>query len=188
MLKYAIVGNIASGKSTVEEILKNKGYKVYDTDVIAHNILDNSTKIREIFKNYDVFTDNKIDRKKLAKLVFGNKNLLKKLESVIHPEVKEEILKIFKQDFDIVFISVPQLFEAGFEDLFDKIIFITAKKEIRFKRLIKRNNYTEEEALQRIEAQVSDEYKLKKCDFVIENNGSEDDLKQQVNNIILSSK
>ncbi len=126
MIKYAIVGNIASGKSTVEEILRNNGYKVFDTDKIAHEILNNSNEIREIFKSYDIITDNKIDRKKLAKIVFSDKNQLKKLEAVIHPKVKEEILKIFNMNFDIVFISVPQLFEAGFENLFDKIIFITA--------------------------------------------------------------
>lgn len=188
MIKYAIVGNIASGKSTVEEILRNNGYKVFDTDKIAHEILNNSNEIREIFKSYDIITDNKIDRKKLAKIVFSDKNQLKKLEAVIHPKVKEEILKIFNMNFDIVFISVPQLFEAGFENLFDKIIFITAQKDIRLKRLIKRNNCSAEEGLQRIESQIPDENKLQKCDLVIENNDSVDNLKNLVNKIFPSNR
>ena len=186
MLKIAITGNIASGKSSVENVLKEKGYKVFDTDKIAHNILDSSEEVRALFKGFDVLTYNKIDRKKLSKIVFSDKKLLKQLENIVHPLVKEEILKIFKQDYEIVFISVPQLFEAGFDDMFDKIIFVTADENIRLQRLMKRNNLTKEEALQRINAQMPEADKINKCTYVLKNNGTIEDLANELNKIQFS--
>ena len=70
MIKVAITGNIASGKSAVEKLLSAKGFTVYDTDKIAHELLENSNEVRESFKDFDIYTDNKIDRKKLGKIVF----------------------------------------------------------------------------------------------------------------------
>ena len=123
MLKIAITGNIASGKSTVEKLIEDNGYKVYDTDKIAHKILENSAEVKEAFGT--------TNRKEIAKIVFTNPEKLQILESIIHPKVKEEILKIFNTNENIIFISVPQLFETGFNHLFDKIIFVTADENIR---------------------------------------------------------
>ncbi len=175
MLKVAIVGNIASGKSTVEKIIEDKGFKVYDTDIIAHEILACSNEIITEFG-----TNN---RKEIAKIVFSDPTKLKKLESIIHPLVKDELLKIFAKDDNIVFVSVPQLFEAGFESLFDKIIYITADESIRKKRLIKRNSFTEEEAQKRINAQA-EAGKQEKSDFVIENNSTIKSLNEQITDIL----
>ena len=175
MLKVAIVGNIASGKSTVEKIIKSNGYKVYDTDKIAHEILASNEDVIKAFG-----TNN---RNELAKIVFSNPEKLKLLESIIHPQVKNELLKIFAKDENIVFVSVPQLFEAGFETLFDKIIYITADESIRKERLIKRNSYTPEEAQKRINAQ-SENNKKEKADFIIENNFSKEILHKNIKTIL----
>ena len=176
MLKVAITGNIASGKSQVEKLISDKNYTVYDTDKIAHDILD---KVND-FYGYDVFTDGRIDRKKLGELVFSNPDLKKKLEEIIHPGVKEEILKIFEKDYPIVFISIPLLFETGFDKLFDKIIFVQCDDDIRLYRLMERNQITKSQALSRMNSQQGQEEKIKKSDYILYNNSTITDLETQV--------
>ena len=176
MLKVAITGNIASGNSEVEKIISDF-YPVYDVDKIAHAILGN------------------IDRKALGEKVFSDPKALKELEDYIHPRVKEEILNIFNgvktvrnkaglvgnsTKNNIVFISIPLLFETGFESLFDKIVFLQCNDDLRLERLIARNNYTKEYAIKRMNSQLPQEDKIKKSDYVLDNNSTKEDLKQQV--------
>ena len=175
MLKIAITGNIASGKSTVETFFQDKGFKVFDTDKIAHEILASSEEIIRTFG-----TNN---RKELAKIVFKDKEELSIIELIIHPEVKKELEKIFNLDEKIVIVSVPQLFESGFDSMFDKIIYVTADESVRLERLMKRNFLTSEEAQVRINAQ-SDEGKAEKSDFVILNNGDLEELKNQAEKVL----
>jgi dephospho-CoA kinase len=176
MLKFAITGNIASGKSTVEKIIEANGFKVYDTDKIAHDILDNSVEVKNVFAT--------TDRKELAKIVFNNPEKLKQLEAIIHPKVKKVLEDIFTEEDKIVFVSVPQLYESGFEKMFDKVIFVSAKESIRLERLMNRNGISKEDAEIRIKAQDVEDYKIKKADFVIINNGNLDELKTQVLEIL----
>ena len=176
MIKYGITGNIASGKSTVENIIKAYGYSVLDTDIVAHEFL-NCDEVKELFKNNDVFDDGKISRTKLGQLVFSNNEYLKKLE-----EIKERITEFFNEHSceKAVFVSVPQLFETNMEKMFDKIIFVYADDIIRENRLVKRNNYTKEYAQQRMRAQISQEQKISRADIVIYNTSSEKFLEKEV--------
>ncbi len=180
MPKIAITGNIAAGKSVVEDILKSKGYQVYDTDKMTHELLDSLETVRNAFKDYDVFENGKISRKKLGALVFSDENLLMLLESIIHPKIQEAI----ESFSDGVFVSVPLLFEAEMESLFDKIIFVSADENIRLKRLMARNSFTEQEAMIRIKAQDSEEEKKQKSDYIIVNNGTFEEVVEQINIIL----
>ena len=179
MIKYAIVGNIASGKSEAENILTDMGYKVLDTDKVAHKLLHT---VNEDFKDYDVFENGEIAREKLGKLIFSNTDLKSKLEKKLHPLIREEIKLFFKNNSSeaSAFVSIPLLFEANMTDLFDKIIFIFANDNIRLERLIKRNNYSKEYALIRMNSQMKQEEKIKKSDIIIYNNTTIEYLKKQL--------
>ena len=184
MTKIAIVGNIAAGKSCVEDLLKQKGFEVYDTDRFTHQILQTSNEIKTAFKNYDILDSyGNICRKKLGNLVFENPKLKTELENIIHPQIKQ-IIQNINSNNKIVFISVPLLFEAKMESLFDYILFISTDEHIRLQRLMNRNQLTEEEALIRIRAQKDENEKISKSDFVIYNNFSKEDLSIEVEKII----
>ena len=188
MISFAIVGNIASGKSTVENILQEKGYKVFDTDIIAHEVLnDFAEEIINQFDGHDISENGKVSREKLGKIVFNDKKLKEKLENIVHPEIKNRIKSIFKKNKNekYVFVSIPLLFEIGWGNLFDKILFIKTEDVIRLKRLMQRNKFTQEEALSRIKSQLPQEKKAKKADFVIENNSSIDVLQKYIERFII---
>ena len=187
MIKVAIVGNIASGKSTLEKLLKEKKYPIADTDEICHKWLLKSDEIKEYFKDYEVFENGEISRDKLGKLVFSKPELKQKLEKFLYPHVKIEIAGFFAQNIHskYAFVSIPLLFEANMEGMFDKILFVYCDDNIRLKRLIERNNYTKEYAKVRMDSQISQDEKVKKADWVIFNNGSITELKDKLFKIIV---
>lgn len=185
MRKVAIVGNIASGKSEVKNILLDFGYKVLDTDIVCHEILEINENIKKQFAEFDVFEGQKISRQKLGNLVFNDKNLLNKLESIIHPIVKDKIIEFFNenQTENIIFVEIPLLFEAGMENLFDDILFVYAPDDIRKNRLITRNRFSTEYAQLRMDTQLSQEDKVKRASIVITNDASLVELKQKLESL-----
>lgn len=191
MIKVAITGNIAAGKSVAENYIKEKGYPVFDTDKLCHDILSTCKEdIKKLFSGYDIVENEVISRKKLGNWVFTNPELKKKLEDFIYPHLKEKIIKIMSdyRKENLVFVSIPLLYEVGWEDLFDKIIFVKADDDVRLTRLMKRNGYTKNEALQRIRAQKPQDEKIKKSDFIICNNDDIMSLQKQADEIIILLK
>lgn len=182
MIRIALVGNIASGKSTVEQVLTSNDFLVLDTDRVAHILLDNNQEVINAFKDFDILENGKISREKLGRVVFSSKENKKKLENILHPQIRQEILKFFDENSDkkAVFVAIPLLFEAKMEDLFDKIVFVYTDDKIRLNRLIARNNYTLEYAKVRINSQLSQDEKVKKSDIVIFNNSTKEDLEKEV--------
>ncbi len=191
MIKTAISGNIASGKSQVEKVLRSKGFKVIDTDKVNHFILASDIsaikEIKEAFKDDDVLDEQGfISREKLGKIIFsaGSKKL--KLENILHKRIFAKVNEFFEENAkeDIVFVSVPLLFETGQESMFDKIIFISADEDVRLKRLMQRNNYSQSDAKVRILSQQSEEEKIKKSDYIIYNNSDFLSLNRQIAEIL----
>lgn len=179
MIKFALCGNIASGKSTVQKLLENQGYRVLDTDKVAHELLTvNNSELFLEFKKFDVFENGEFSREKLGKLVFTNKEIKQKLENILHPQIREKIKEFFEQNQNekYLFVGIPLLFEANMTDLFDKIIFIYADDDIRLKRLLHRNGYSVDYAKARLNSQMRQEEKTQKSDYVIYNNGSIEEL------------
>lgn len=179
MIKFALCGNIASGKSTVQKLLENQGYRVLDTDKVAHELLTvNNSELFLEFKKFDVFENGEFSREKLGKLVFTNKEIKQKLENILHPQIREKIKEFFEQNQNekYLFVGIPLLFEANMTDLFDKIIFIYADDDIRLKRLLLRNGYSVDYAKARLNSQMRQEEKAQKSDYVINNNGSIEEL------------
>lgn len=189
MIRIALVGNIASGKSTVEKILTEKyGYSVLDTDKACHFLLKKlSAQIIQEFKIYDILDDNgELSREKLGKVVFYNEDLKKKLENILYPNLRVEINNYFEEHKteEFVFIAIPLLFEAKMENLFDKIMFVYCEDKIRLERLIKRNNYSREYAQKRLDSQLSQEAKIAKSDIIINNNSDKTALEQEISDAI----
>lgn len=182
MLKIALTGNIASGKSEVEKILIELGFKTLCLDSAVHNIYDFDTEIQKKLKQ--IF--NTIKRSEIAKVVFKDKKKLNMLEDILYPKLKEILNDFFNKNSNLngVFVIAPMLFEAGFDRFFDKIIFVYCPDDIRLERLIKRNNLTKEEALLRMNSQENQNLKIKKSDVVINNGGSKDNLIIETNKAI----
>ena len=187
-----ITGSIACGKSTVSDYLKSKGYVVIDADKIGHEALDSDYVKEKLILTFgnDILENNKINRRKLGELVFGNSNNLNILNSIIHPEIRRRILEEIDKnnDQEFIFIDVALLFEAKFDDLVDKIIVVYVDKNTQLTRLMKRNSISEKEALSRIVSQMSPLEKAKLGDYTINNNLDVINTYKQVDKVLSELK
>lgn len=188
-MRVGLTGSIATGKSSVANMLKELGAYIIDADEIAHDALKKTEKpykqILDVFGSNILDEQGNIDRKKLGSIVLNDKQKLAVLESIIHPYVqqkrKEIEESILQQDRNAVIIyDVPLLFEKHLENSFDKIIVVYVPKDIQIKRLMKRQNISYDEALNLINLQICIEEKKKKADFVIDNSYSLENTKKQV--------
>lgn len=188
-----LTGGIATGKSTVSEILKNNGYTVIDADIIAREVVrigkPSYEKIKESFGNGVLLENKEIDRKKLGSIVFNDIYKLSLLNELTHPYIYEEILnqinKNKEKNRQIIFIDIPLLFEeedkikkSGIE--FDQIWLVASDEDIQVQRLMKRDKISKEEAIKKINLQMNLKEKIDKSDLVIYNNSSKKELEVTV--------
>lgn len=169
----ALTGGIATGKSTVASLLMLNGMRIIDADTISHEILDASLAwVRENFG--EAFVDGaKVNRTKLGTLIFSDREAKKKLEDFLHPKIRAEIeQRSIKQDsFRFPYlIDIPLFFENGGYDIKESVV-VYVPKELQLERFMKRNGYSSEESLRRIESQMDIEEKKKRATWVIDNSG-----------------
>ena len=187
-MNIGITGSIACGKSTVSDYLIAKGYTIIDADKLGHVALTSNDVKRKLAEKFsdEILENNEISREKLGKLVFGNDDNLKILNSIIHPKIKELILKLQEEhkDENLVFLDIALLYEANFVDLVEKVVVVYVDEDVQLERLMTRNSLSKEEALKRIESQMSPREKASLGDFVINNSYSKEDTFQQIDEII----
>ncbi len=182
-----LTGGIATGKSTAAEYLKEKGARIIDADQISHQISHRGEKgwqlVVDEFGDQILKDNGEFDRDKLGEIVFSDPQKRKKLESLLHPliiyEMKEQAHQYLKNDEIVVFMA-PLLYEAGLDRFCDQIWVISSSEAEQIKRMEKRNNFSREEALNRIKAQMPLAEKEEKADVVIENNSTIADLKNKI--------
>jgi len=178
MLKVGITGNIGSGKSTACRIFEMLGVKVYSADDRARLLMQKPEIIQaitNIFGEEIIDKDRQIDRKKLGGIVFDDPEKLKKLEGVIHPATEKDFAKWCEENKDEPYVlkEAAILFESGTYKGLDKIIVIHADEGTRISRVVDRDKSTPELVLQRARNQWKEEEKIKRADYLIENNGKQ---------------
>ncbi len=169
-----LTGGIGSGKSTVAKYLASKGIAVYIADVEAKKLMDSQDVIEEIkdyFGEKVISKKGKIKRKTLAKIVFNNKEKLSKLNSIVHPKVKEHFTEwvLLHKNEPFVIKEVAILFETNGHLDCDKVILVTAPEDVRLMRVMQRDNVSKEDVLARMNNQMPEEEKIAKSDYVIHN-------------------
>ena len=149
MFKVAITGNIGSGKSTITKVIRELGFKVFDSDKEVKKALMKKDLINQISKEFKskipgLIKRNAIDKAKLGEFVFSNPDELKKLENIVHPKVWESKEKFFEKNCNesVVFLDIPLLFEKKLQSKFDFIIRTRVSEEVQKKRVLKRRNMT----------------------------------------------
>ena len=187
-MNIGITGSIACGKSTVSDYLIDKGYTIIDADKLGHVALTSDDVKRKLAEKFgdEILENNEISREKLGKLVFGNDDNLKILNSIIHPKIRELILKLQEEhkDEDLVFLDIALLYEVNFADLVEIVAVVYVDEDVQLERLMMRNSLPKEEAIKRIESQMSPTEKASLGDFVINNSYSKEDTFQQIDEIL----
>jgi len=182
----ALTGSIATGKSSVASIFREYGWVVIDADKIAHEVLDREyLQISKLFgKRY--ILEKRVDRKRLGKRIFSNEKERKKLGTLLHPLIYNEIKQRAKREEALkkpYIIDIPLFFESNRYPI-EKTIVVYTPKEIQLKRLMQRDNSTKEEALLRIESQLDIEIKREKATYIIDNSQDFNALQQECDKII----
>jgi dephospho-CoA kinase len=192
MKLVGLTGGIASGKSTVARILGELGAAVVNADILAREVVEPGRAAwKEIVRAFGAQVlqpDQNLDRHKLRTIIFDNPDARRQLESIIHPQVRalaeQRIREHGAAGFGIVVYEVPLLFEGKLEEWLRPVILVVCDLETQLRRLQQRDGLDRAHAQKHIDAQMSLEEKRRRADYIIENNGSLDDLKRKVEAVL----
>ncbi|MEL6974917.1 MAG: dephospho-CoA kinase [Bacteroidota bacterium] len=182
MMRIGLTGGIGSGKSTVANMFRELSVPVYDSDLRAKVLMNESEPLQkaitELFGEL-AYVNNKLNRPWIAQQVFGNAALLEQLNGLVHPAVREDFISWSEaQKASYIIQETALIFENGMESYYDRIILVTADKTVREDRVMLRDSVSREKVQQRMAHQLDDEKKREKSHFVVENSTLEDTLKQ----------
>jgi dephospho-CoA kinase len=191
MLLVGLTGNIASGKSTVAQLLSERGATIIDADVLARRAVERGTTAFDaIVRRWGTSVlapDGHLDRAALRRAVFGNPRELEALNDIVHPEVEElrqrRIEEARSRGDRIVVCDIPLLFEKKMADRFDRILLVDAARPVRLERLVSDRGLRETEAMEMIASQMPAELKRARADFVIDNASTLTELERRVNDV-----
>jgi len=188
MFLVALTGNYGMGKSTVLSMFKDLGVATVDTDKLVESLFIEKkvlVKIKKLLSDRVFYKNGNLDKKKVAEIVFKDASLRYSLEDILHPLVFERI-KDFTNKINVsdrlLMIAVPLVYERGYENRFDRTIVVYTKEEVALNRL-KKNGVPKKDALLRLKAQLPIEDKMKKADFLIDNNSTLKETVTQVKRI-----
>ena len=176
MIKFAITGGIGSGKSYVSSLLEERGIPIYNADIESKRLTVQDEGIRKelvALLGEDIYQGATLNKPLLASYLFVNSDNAVKVNSIIHPRVKDDFRRWVESQKDVPLVGLESaiLYESGFDDVVDQVVMVYAPEAVRLQRAMKRDNATEEQVRARMSAQMDDEEKRSKADFVLMNDG-----------------
>jgi dephospho-CoA kinase len=191
-LIIGLTGSIATGKSTVSLMFDDFNIPVVDADKVARQVVvPGEPAYKEIVKEFGeavLKEDQTLDRKELGSIVFADEEKRKKLNSIIHPQIRKKMLhdrdQLVDQGENCVVLDIPLLYESKLTHYVDQVIVVYADPEVQLERLMERDGYSEKEAQQRISSQMSIKEKASLADVVINNNGTKYETYEQLEKVL----
>ena len=191
MLSIGLTGGIGTGKSLVSNLLNDLGATVVNADLLGHEAYLPGTAgfdmVVDAFGDQIVGEDGTVDRKKLGPIVFSSPQNMSKLNAIMHPLIRDmiqgQLEEYSSNGTDVVVVEAAVLIEAGWQDLFDEVWVVTSDKETVIERLKDRNSLSREDAIARIESQMSNDERVGHSNVVISNDGTTDELADGVEQI-----
>ncbi len=178
VMVVGLTGQTGSGKTTVCDVFSSNGFSVINADMIARMVVEKGKPcledIRDFFGSDVISIDGTLDRKKLASMVFTDKSQLEILNSITYPYITSEILRTIKrfssEGRKLILLDAPTLFESRADDFCELIISVISRDDLRKARIMERDGITEEEAVNRMNSQLEEEFFRNNSDFIIKNN------------------
>lgn len=189
MKKYKLIGltgPTGAGKSTAATAFRERGYSVVDADILARKAMENPAALRCVsgFFGEDIIKNGTLDRRLLAQRAFADREKTALLNSITHPFITslfvEELKRIVETGRDKIVFDAPQLFESNLNLLCDLVVCVTAPRDVRLERIVKRDSISPQLAKKRMDAQYCDKFFRDNSDYILDNSSTQEELRQKV--------